>query len=111
MSPVTIPGTASAVPTTGRLRAAYSAGADDLSLDAHVQSAGIAPLGRYGATSSVNLGWKRRLGKSLSLTVNANDIFDGSRRGYRTGASTFRQAGFDHFVGRRIYAGLVKKFD
>lgn len=93
------------------LRVAYSSGNDDLSLDAHAQSAGIAPLGRYGATSSVNLTWKRPLTKTLSLAVNANDIFDGSRRTYSTDASTFRQAGFDHFVARRIYVGFVKKIE
>jgi outer membrane receptor protein involved in Fe transport len=88
------------------VRAAYA----DLSLDAHMQSAGITPLGRYGATSSVNLVWKHAIDKTLSLTVNANDIFDGSRRTYGTDASTFRQRGFDHFVARRIYVGFVKKY-
>lgn len=93
------------------LRASYSIGADALSFDAHGQSAGITPLGRYGATSNVNLTWKRQLSKTFSLTVNANDIFDGSKRTYSTNASTFRQAGFDHFVARRVYVGFVKKFD
>jgi outer membrane receptor protein involved in Fe transport len=88
------------------LRAAYGG----LSLDAHLQSAGITPLGRYGATSSVNLAWKHTVDKTLSLTVNANDIFDGSKRTYRTDASTFRQTGFDHFIARRLYVGLVKKY-
>jgi outer membrane receptor protein involved in Fe transport len=82
----------------------------DVSLDAHAQSAGITPLGRYGPTSSVNVAWKHALDKTLSLTVNANDIFDGSLRAYRTDTPTFRQAGFDHFVARRIYVGLVKRF-
>ena len=90
-------------------RAAYSAGANDLALDAHGQSSGVTPLGSYGATSNVNLSWKRTLSKTLSLTVNANDIFDGSKRSYRTDTSTFRQSGFDHFVARRLYVGLVKK--
>jgi len=88
------------------LRAVYGG----LSLDAHLQSAGITPLGRYGATSSVNLAWKHTVDKTLSLTVNANDIFDGSKRTYRTDASTFRQTGFDHFIARRLYVGLVKKY-
>ena len=88
------------------LRAAYGG----LSLDAHFQSAGITPLGRYGATSSVNLTWKHAVSQTLSLTINANDIFDGSKRTYSTNASTFRQTGFDHFIARRIYVGLVKKF-
>ncbi|MFZ6722514.1 TonB-dependent receptor [Undibacterium sp. Ji49W] len=90
-------------------RATYSSGQDKVSLDANGQAAGITPLGRYGATSSVNLSWKHELSKTLSLTVNANDIFDGSKRSYRTDASTFRQVGFDHFVTRRIYVGFVKK--
>jgi outer membrane receptor protein involved in Fe transport len=93
------------------LRAAYSAGQHNLSLDAHGQSAGISPLGRFGATSSVNLSWKHAMTKTLSLTVNANDIFDGGKRTYATDTGTFRQAGFDHFVARRIYVGLVKKFE
>jgi outer membrane receptor protein involved in Fe transport len=93
------------------LRAAFIVGHDDVSLDAHGQSAGITPLGRYGATSSLNLSWKHRLTKTLSLTVNANDVFDGSKRTYRTDTSTFRQAGFDHFVARRIYMGFVKKIE
>lgn len=93
------------------LRAAYSVGHDDVSVDAHGQSAGITPLGRYGPTSSLNLTWKHQLTGTLSLTVNANDILDGSRRTYRTDASTFRQPGFDHFVARRIYVGFVKKIE
>lgn len=93
------------------LRAAYSAGQNNLSLDAHGQSAGISPLGRFGATSSVNLTWKHAMTRTLSLTVNANDIFDGGRRTYTTNTSTFRQAGFDHFVARRVYVGLVKKIE
>jgi outer membrane receptor protein involved in Fe transport len=93
------------------LRASYSAGADDVSLDAHGQSSTITPLGRDGATSSVNLGWKRKLSRALSLTVNANNIFDGSRRIYRTQASTFRQTGFEHVVARRVFVGFVKKIE
>jgi outer membrane receptor protein involved in Fe transport len=93
------------------LRASYSIGQDDVSLDAHGQSAGITPLGRYGPTSSVNLAWKHPLSRTLSLTVNANDIFDGSKRTYSQDASTFSQTGFDHFVARRIYVGLAKKIN
>ena len=93
------------------LRAAYSAGANDLTLDAHGQSSGITPLGHFGATSSVNLSWKHKLSKTLSLNVNANDILDGSKRSYRTATSTFDQSGFDHFVARRVYVGLVKKIE
>ncbi|MDQ1816847.1 outer membrane beta-barrel family protein [Massilia sp. CCM 9210] len=91
------------------LRASYSAGPDNLSLDAHGQTSAITPLGRHGSTSNVNLSWKRQLAKTLSLTVNASDIFDGSKRTYRTDASTFRQTGYDHFIARRIYVGFVKK--
>ncbi|MDQ1830115.1 outer membrane beta-barrel protein [Massilia scottii] len=94
-----------------KFRAAYKVGPDDVSLDAQAQSSGITPLGRFGATSSVNLSWKHQLSKTLSLTVNASDIFDGSKRTYRTDASTFRQNGFDHFVARRVYVGFVKKFE
>jgi outer membrane receptor protein involved in Fe transport len=86
------------------------AGYGDVTLDAHAQSAGITPLGRYGPTSSVNVTWKHTFDKTLSLTVNANDIFDGSLRTYRTVTPTFRQAGFDHFVARRVYVGLVRRF-
>lgn len=93
------------------LRAAYSVGQDNLSLDAHVQSAGISPLGRFGATSSVNLTWKHALTGTLNLTVNANDLLDGGKRTYTSNTSTFRQAGYDHFVARRVYVGLVKKIE
>ncbi|MFZ6766161.1 TonB-dependent receptor plug domain-containing protein [Undibacterium sp. Di26W] len=93
------------------LRAAYSFGHNDLSLNANCQSAGITPLGHYGPTSNVSLTWKHQLTKTLSLTVNANDIFDGSKRSYRTDTSTFRQTGYDHFVARRIYVGFVKKIE
>ncbi|WP_036169265.1 TonB-dependent receptor [Massilia sp. 9096] len=96
---------------TLNLRAAWSGAHDDVSLDAHGQSSSITPLGREGATSSVNLGWKHKLGKTLSLTVNANDIFDGSRRSDRTDAATFRQSGFEHVVARRVYVGFVQKFE
>jgi outer membrane receptor protein involved in Fe transport len=93
------------------LRAVYRVGRDDVALDAHGQSAALTPLGRRGATSSVNLTWKHALSKTLGLTVNANDLFDGSARAYRTDASTFHQAGFEHFVARRIYVGFVKKIE
>jgi hypothetical protein len=92
------------------LRAGYTLGPDDVALNANADSAGITPLGHYGPTSSVNLSWKHKLAKSLSLTINANDIFDGSKRTYRTDASMFHQDGFDHFVTRRLYVGLVEKF-
>jgi outer membrane receptor protein involved in Fe transport len=90
-------------------RAAYSAGGEIVSLDAHLQSSAIAPLGRSGSTSNVNLSWKHQVDKTLSLTVNLNDIFDGSNRHYRTYAETFRQSGFDHILGRRFYIGFSKK--
>ena len=93
------------------LRAAFADGNDDLALDAHIQSEAITPLGRYGRVSSLNLTWKRRLSKSLNLTVNASDLLDGSKRSYQTYSEAFHQEGFDHFVARRIYIGLVKKFE
>lgn len=92
-------------------RAAWTLGAEHLALDAHGQSAAITPLGRTGSTSSVNVTWKHQLSGVLSLTVNASDIFDGSRRTYATDTRTFRQTGYDHFVARRVYLGLVRKFD
>lgn len=92
-------------------RATWTTGPDHVALDAHGQSATITPLGRTGAASSVNVTWKRQLSRTLSLTVNANDIFDGSRRTYATDTRTFRQSGYDHFVARRLYLGLVRKLD
>jgi outer membrane receptor protein involved in Fe transport len=92
-------------------RAAYSSAHDDVALDAHAQSAGLVPLGRTGPTSSVNITWKHAVGKALSLTVSANDIFDGSKRTWRTDTRTFRQAGSDHFVARRLWVGVVRKFE
>jgi len=92
-------------------RAAWTVGAEHLTLDAHGQSAAITALGRTGSTSSVNVTWKHQLSGVLSLTVNASDIFDGSRRTYATDTRTFRQTGYDHFVARRVYLGLVRKFD
>jgi outer membrane receptor protein involved in Fe transport len=89
--------------------AAYSAGQDDVSLDAHVQSAHVTPFVRHGATSSVNVTWKHRLTAALSLTVNASDLFDGSGRTHRTNTAAFRQEGMEHFVARRIYIGFVMK--
>jgi outer membrane receptor protein involved in Fe transport len=93
------------------VRAGYGSAHDDVALDAHAQSAGLAPLGRIGPASSVNVTWKHALGRTLSLTVNANDIFDGSKRTYRTDTRTFRQTGFDHFVARRVWFGVVRKFE
>jgi len=93
------------------VRAALSLAHDDVALDAHAQSAGLVPLGRIGPASSVNLTWKHAFDRKLGLTVNANDIFDGSKRTYRTDTPTFRQSGFDHFVARRVWIGLVRKFE
>ena len=93
------------------LRAGYKLGHDDIALDAHGQSAAITPLGHAGATSNVNLSWRHAISKTLSLSVNANDIFDGSRRTWSTRTSTFHQSGSDHFLARRLYVGLVQKFD
>ncbi|WMW79656.1 TonB-dependent receptor [Undibacterium cyanobacteriorum] len=93
------------------LRGTYKHETDNLSLDAHWQSGSITPLGSFGATRSVNLAWKRQLSKTLSLTLNANDIFDGSKKTYQVRSYNFSQTGFDHFVARRIYVGFVKKFE
>ncbi|MET0856580.1 MAG: TonB-dependent receptor [Telluria sp.] len=93
------------------LSAECSFGNSDVSVDAHGLSAGISPLGRYGSTSSVNLSWKHKFSKTLSFTLNANDMFDGSRRTYQTDTQTFRLHGYDHFVARRISVGFVKKFE
>lgn len=92
-------------------RAAYAGDDGDIALDAHVQSKSITPLGELGGTSSLNVTWRRRLSKTLSLTVNATDLLNGSKRTYQTNTSTFRQTGFDHFVARRIYIGFVKKIE
>jgi hypothetical protein len=75
-----------------------------------VRQDGITPLGRYEPTGSLNPTWKHQMTKTLSLTVNANDILDSSKGTYRSDARTFRQIGFDHFVSRRIHVGFVKKF-
>ena len=91
-------------------RATWTAVPTQVALDAHGQSAAITPLGRTGATSSVNVSWKQQLTARLSVTVNANDIFDGSRRTYSTETRSFRQSGYDHFVARRVYVGVVGKF-
>ena len=93
------------------VRAAVLSGPDDVTLDAHAQAAGIVPLGRTGPTSSVNLAWKHALSRTLGLTVGANDLFDGSRRTYATDAAGFHQAGFDHFIGRRVWVGFVKTIE
>lgn len=87
----------------------YSRGRDDISLDAHAESGGIVPLGRYGGSNSLNIAWKRRMTKRLTLTLNANDILDGSKARFRTDAATFHQSGFNHFVARRLYIGFVEK--
>jgi outer membrane receptor protein involved in Fe transport len=92
-------------------RLAYSRAHDDVALDVHAQSAGLVPLGRLGPASSVNVTWRHTFSKTLVLTVNANDVFDGSKRTYQTDTRTFRQSGFDHFVARRVWVGVVRKFE
>jgi len=87
----------------------YRKGRDDVSLDAHTQSGGIWPLGRYGPASSLNLSWKRRITGRLSLTLNARDILDGSKSVSRMNTATYRMTGFNHFVARRVYIGFVEK--
>jgi len=87
----------------------YSRGADDVAIDAHVQGAGISPQRRTSATDAVNLSWKRRLSKRLGLTLNANDVLDGSKQSFRVRTATFDQRGYNHFEVRRIYIGLVWK--
>ena len=87
----------------------FRKGRDDASLDAHAQSGGIWPLGRYGPTQSLNLSWKRRLTRRLSLTLNANDVLDGGKSVTRMDAATFRMRGYNHFVARRLYVGFVEK--
>jgi outer membrane receptor protein involved in Fe transport len=87
----------------------YQKGRDHISIDAHAQSGGVWPLGQYGPTQSVNLSWTRRLDPRFSLTVNANDIFDGSKSVTRMDAATFYTRGYNHFVARRLYIGFVRR--
>jgi outer membrane receptor for ferrienterochelin and colicin len=87
----------------------YQKRRDTLSLDAHAQSGGLWPLGHFGPTQSVNLSWNRRLTSHLSFTLNANDVFDGSKSVTRMQAATFRTRGYNHFVARRLYIGFVRR--
>ena len=88
---------------------AYSAGANDLTVDAHANGPSIFPQGKTSATSALNITWTRRLTPRLSFNFSASDLFDGARQGYSTSTSTFVQRGYNHFVARRIYIGLVYK--
>ncbi|MGN6424846.1 MAG: TonB-dependent receptor domain-containing protein [Asticcacaulis sp.] len=91
------------------LNLSYSKGRDSVSLDGHAQSGGLWPLGQYGPTQSVNLSWTRRLSPRFSLTVNANDIFDGNKSVTRMDAATFHTRGYNHFVARRLYIGFMRR--
>lgn len=71
----------------------------------------IAASAALGADYALNGTDSISLTGTLSLTVNANDIFDGSRRTTSTDTATFRQSAYDHFVARRIYLGLVHKIE
>ncbi len=85
----------------------YRRGADDFAFDGHVQGPGIIPERRQSAGNTLNVSWQRTLGKRLSLTLNANDVLDGSKQSFVMRTATFDQRGFNHFVVRRIYLGLV----
>lgn len=87
----------------------YSKGANELSLDAHLTGPTLVPQGQLSATNALNLTWKRHLTPRLNLNVSASDILDGAKQTYSTTTATFVQRGFNHFVARRIYIGVVYK--
>ncbi|MDV6330636.1 TonB-dependent receptor [Asticcacaulis sp. 201] len=87
----------------------YSSGANDFAFDAHVTGPSLTPQGTESATNTINATWKRRLTPRLTFTLSASDILDGSKQSYSTDTSTFTQRGYNHFVARRVYVGLVYK--
>jgi len=89
----------------------YRRGADDFALDAHLQGPAFTPERRQSASHTVNFAWQRTLTRRLSLTLNANDLLDGSKQSFVLHPATFDQRGFNHFVVRRIYLGLVYRLD
>lgn len=96
-----------AVSFQANMAVSYHHGADDVSFDAHVQGPGISPQRWQSGSNTLNLTWQRKLGKRLSLTVNANDLLDGSKQSYRVRTATFTQVGYNHFDVRKVYVGVV----
>ncbi len=84
-------------------------GADDFSFDGHVQGPSISPERRQSASNTLNLAWQRQLSKKLSVTLNVNDMLDGSKQSFIVRTATFAQRGYNHFDVRRIFIGFVYK--
>ena len=103
------PVTQDAVSYQANLGLDYRHGIDDFSFDAHVQGPGISPERKQSASNTLNFAWQRQLNKRLSLTLNANDMLDGSKKSFVVHTATFDQRGYNHFDVRRVYLGFVYK--
>ena len=105
------PVTQDAVSYQANLDLDYHRGIDDFSFDAHVQGPGISPERKQSASTTLNFAWQRQLTKQLSVTLNANDMLDGSKTSFVVRTATFDQRGYNHFEVRRVYIGFVYKPD
>ena len=87
----------------------YNRGPDTLSLDAQVLGDSLTSQGRRSGTSAVNLTWKHQLTSRLSMVINAQDVFRGSRQTFFTRTTTVHQVGINDLGGRSSFIGLVYK--
>ena len=87
----------------------YNRGPDVLSLDGQFQGDSLTSQGRRSGTSAVNLTWKHQLTSCLSLVVNAQDVFRGSRQTFVTRTATVHQVGLNDLGGRSSFIGVVYK--
>lgn len=100
---------ATSVNVRGRLNWQMTA-QDQLQLMFNAQGKTLTGYGYREPSATANLSYRRNLTPTLSLVVNANDIFDSQKVETITDSATLRERGIRRYDGRIVFVGLSWRF-
>ena len=100
---------ATSVNVRGRLNWQMTA-QDQVQLMFNAQGKTLTGYGYREPSATANLSYRRNLTPTLSLVVNANDIFDSQKAETVTDSATLQERGIRRYDGRIVFVGLSWRF-
>lgn len=83
---------------------------DQLQLMFNAQGKTLTGYGYREPSATANLSYRRNLSPSLTLVVNATDIFDSQKEETITDSATLQERGIRRYDGRIVFVGLSWRF-
>jgi outer membrane receptor protein involved in Fe transport len=100
---------ATSVNVRGRLNWQMTA-QDQVQLMFNAQGKTLTGYGYREPSATANLSYRRNLSQSLTLVVNATDIFDSQKAETITDSATLQERGIRRYDGRIVFVGLSWRF-